>query len=121
MVREKSQDSEEGYDFSCPTAVDVTLRGAEPVFQIGAAVSNRPADSNQSAQDAIRSRCLGPQSRRLRRRDVRTDDGAHRIRGSRRSARLLALGQDVALVYPSASRVCTAPMIVVREVSEMAI
>ena len=41
MVREKSQDSEEGYDFSCPTAVDVTLLWAEPVFQIGAAVSKQ--------------------------------------------------------------------------------
>jgi hypothetical protein len=54
-------------------------------------------DSNQSAKDAIHSRCLSPQSRQLRRRDLRTDDGAHRLQGSRRSARLLALGRDVTL------------------------
>ena len=40
----------------------------------------------------------------LKRRDVRTDDGAHQLQGSRRSARLPALGRDVTLAYPSASR-----------------
>src|SRR5215467_1966905 len=40
----------------------------------------------------------------FRRRDVRTDDGAHQLRGSRRSARFLALGRGVTLACPSVSR-----------------
>src|SRR5262249_60110961 len=39
----------------------------------------------------------------LKRRDVRTDDGAHQFQGSRRSARPPALGRGVTLAYPSAS------------------
>src|SRR5215472_11455703 len=75
------------------------------LFQIVAAISEQTGSLESISQG--RDPQTVPESAvaaALKRRDVRTDDGAHRPRGLRRSARLLALGQGVTRAYPSASR-----------------
>jgi len=98
--QKKSRGSEEGSDFSCPTAVGIALARA---FQIVAA-SSRQMGGRVSISQGHDSQPESAVAAALKRRDVRTDDGAHQLRGSRRSARLLALGRGVTLAYPSASR-----------------
>src|SRR5215831_15846915 len=94
--------SEEGSDFSCPTAVGIALARA---FQIVAASSKQMGgrvlisqghDSQPVPESAVAAA--------LKRRDVRTDDGAYQLRGSRRSARLLVPGLGVTRACPSPSR-----------------
>src|SRR5262245_39186930 len=98
--QKKSRGSEEGSDLSCPKAVGIALARA---FQIVAA-SSRQMGGRVSISQGHDSQPESAVAAALKRRDVRTDDGAHQLRGSRRSARLLALGRGVTLAYPSASR-----------------
>jgi hypothetical protein len=105
---------------SCPTAVGVTLLWPELFFQIVAAIS-KPTGGLESISQGHDSQPVAESAAAaaLKRRDVRTDDGAHRLRGSRRFARLLALGRAWLWRILLQVEMCMAPMIVVREVSEI--
>src|SRR5262249_52573248 len=102
--QKKSRGSEEGCDFPLPDS-----RGRN--IALARALPNRSSE----LQTDGRYRINQPRTRfaastessvaaALKRHDVRTYDGAHQLRGSRRSARLRALGRGVTLAYPSASR-----------------